>query len=103
MALTTLEPSPGILLGAYVVLSTVAFVTYGLDKAAAARGRWRTPEITLHLIAVLGGWPGALLGQRVFRHKTRKQPFRAVFWGTVIVNCLALVWLLDRLSVVPGR
>lgn len=99
MAITSPEVSLAVLLGAYLVLSAVAFVMYGRDKVAATRGTWRTPEAALHLIAILGGWPGALLGQRVFRHKTRKQPFRAVFWFTVIVNCLALVWLLSRL---PG-
>ena len=86
------------LLGAYLVLSMVAFVMYGADKAAAKQGRWRTPEIALHVVSVAGGWPGALIGQWVFRHKTRKQPFRTIFWGTVIVNCSALAWLLARSS-----
>lgn len=81
------------LLCVYGALSAVAFVLYGLDKAAAERGARRTPEITLHLVSLLGGWPGALLGQRTFRHKTRKQPFRAVFWGTVVINCLGLAGL----------
>jgi len=78
----------------YAVASVAAFVMYGRDKAAAEQGRWRTPELTLHLVALAGGWPGALLGQRVFRHKTRKQPFRAIFWLTVVANLVALVWLL---------
>ena len=79
--------------GTYVVLSAASLVMYGVDKAAAEQGRRRVPEITLHLVSVAGGWPGALVGQRVFRHKTRKQPFRAVFWWTVVVNCVALAWL----------
>jgi uncharacterized membrane protein YsdA (DUF1294 family) len=81
------------LLGMYAVLSVTAFVMYGVDKRAAERGRWRTPEATLHIVSVLGGWPGALLAQRVFRHKTRKQPFRTIFWCTVIANCTAAAWL----------
>lgn len=80
--------------GAYVLLSAASFVMYGIDKSAARQGRWRTPEITFHLLSVAGGWPGALLGQRIFRHKTRKQPFRGIFWCTVIVNCVVLVWFL---------
>jgi uncharacterized membrane protein YsdA (DUF1294 family) len=88
-----------VLLAVYAGMSLVAFVMYGWDKKAAERGRRRTPEITLHLVSVAGGWPGALLAQRVFRHKTRKQPFRAVFWGTVAVNCAALAWILTR---IPG-
>lgn len=47
----------------------------------------------LHLVSLLGGRPGALLAQKVFRHKARKQPFQAVFWVAVLVNCLALAWL----------
>ena len=51
------------------------------------------PENTLHLLALLGGWPGALVAQAQFRHKTRKVSFRAVFWLTVAVNLAALGWL----------
>ncbi|MGV8082762.1 MAG: DUF1294 domain-containing protein [Coriobacteriia bacterium] len=76
--------------GLYGVLSVVLFVFYGIDKAAARRGMRRIPERWLHMLAVLGGWPGALAGQLVFRHKTRKQPFRTIFWLTVVLNCLAL-------------
>jgi uncharacterized membrane protein YsdA (DUF1294 family) len=83
-----------LLAGWYASLSLVLFAMYGLDKAAARRGGWRTPEATLHVVALAGGWPGALLGQRVFRHKTRKQPFGAIFWCTVVANCAGLAWLL---------
>ena len=76
----------------YVVLSAVAFVMYRVDKTAAVRRTRRTPESTLHTIALLGGWPGALVARPVFRHKTVKQPFRAVFWCTVAANLAALAW-----------
>ena len=59
------------------VMSLTAFVTYGIDKRRARTDRRRVPEKTLHLIAFLGGWPGALAGQRVFRHKTQKLSFRS--------------------------
>jgi uncharacterized membrane protein YsdA (DUF1294 family) len=85
-------------LGAYAALSATTFVVYGADKAAAEQGRRRTPERTLHLLALAGGWPGALAAQRVFRHKTRKQPFRAIFWCTVAANVLGVAWLLSRLA-----
>lgn len=78
---------------AYVVLSAATFVAYALDKAAATRGNWRTSESTLHILALLGGWPGALIAQTTMRHKTRKQPFRAVFWMTVALNCAGFAWL----------
>ncbi|MBN9524373.1 DUF1294 domain-containing protein [bacterium] len=68
------------------VASTVSFVTYGFDKRRAASGGRRVPERTLHVLALCGGWPGALLGQRQFRHKTQKVWFRAVFWATVAVH-----------------
>jgi uncharacterized membrane protein YsdA (DUF1294 family) len=41
----------------------------------------------------LGGWPGALVAQSVLRHKSRNQPFRIIFWLTVILNCAAIAWL----------
>jgi uncharacterized membrane protein YsdA (DUF1294 family)/cold shock CspA family protein len=76
-----------------VVMSGVALFMYGFDKSAAQRGRRRTPENSLHIVALLGGWPGALLAQDLFRHKSSKAEFQAVFWTTVVVNCGALVWL----------
>lgn len=78
----------------YLLMSAVSLVLYGIDKSAAANGRWRTKEATLHLFELAGGWPGALVAQRLFRHKTRKQPFQFIFWCAVIVNCAALGWIL---------
>ncbi len=79
-----------------LVAGLVSLVLYWLDKRAAKRdGARRIPERTLHIWSVLGGWPGALLGQRWFRHKTQKQPFVAILWGTIFVNLVvwaALVW-----------
>lgn len=78
----------------YLVASILALAAYGIDKSAARADRWRVREDTLHLFALLGGWPGALLAQRWFRHKTRKTSFRFVFWVTVIANCAAFGGLL---------
>ena len=69
-----------------VALSLVTFAVYGIDKIQARNDGFRTPEVTLHLLALVGGSPGALAGQRVFRHKTRKVPFQVVFWITVAVQ-----------------
>lgn len=63
-----------------VVTSVASFVLYGIDKRRAGTGARRVPERTLHVLAVLGGWPGALVGQRQFRHKTQKVSFQLVFW-----------------------
>lgn len=64
---------------------------YAWDKSAAKNDRWRTKESTLHLYAVLGGWPGAVLGQRFWRHKTQKVSFRRVFWLTVLANLAVFI------------
>lgn len=78
----------------YFVASTVTFITYAFDKSKAKRGAWRTPESTLHLLALIGGWPGAAVAQQTLRHKSQKRAFRITFWLTVIINISALTWLL---------
>lgn len=84
---------PVAIAGFYLTLSLITFGLYGLDKSAARKGQWRIAEARLHLFQVAGGWPGALLAQQWFRHKTRKQPFQFIFWCTVLVNGGVLVWL----------
>jgi uncharacterized membrane protein YsdA (DUF1294 family)/cold shock CspA family protein len=76
------------------LLNAITYVTYALDKHAAQHGGRRIPESSLHGLELLGGWPGALLAQRVMRHKTRKIPYRIAFWAAVAVNCAALGWWL---------
>jgi uncharacterized membrane protein YsdA (DUF1294 family) len=82
---------PGILV-LYVAASLAAAVAYRADKSAAKSGRWRTPESTLHVLALIGGWPGALIAQNVFHHKSRKTSFQVAFLATVALNCGALLW-----------
>ena len=67
----------------YLATSVASIVAYGVDKSAARYGRWRTPESTLHLLAVIGGWPGALIAQKIFHHKSRKPSFQVAFLCTV--------------------
>lgn len=83
-----------VLLLAYLAMSVIAYATYARDKSAARAGRRRTPEKTLHLVALLGGWPGALLAQRRLRHKSSKASFLFVFGVTVVVNLVMLGWLM---------
>jgi len=84
---------PWVILALYLAASVVTFVAYSIDKSAARNDQWRTQESTLHLFAIIGGWPGAMTAQRLLHHKSKKQSFQIVFWGTVIINCGLLGWL----------
>jgi uncharacterized membrane protein YsdA (DUF1294 family)/cold shock CspA family protein len=84
------------LAAAYAFFSTIALLGYLVDKISAKSGRDRMPEDGLHLIDLLCGWPGGLLAQGLFRHKTVKQPFLRVFWVTVALNAGGVAWLLLR-------
>lgn len=80
---------------AMATLSAITFAVYGWDKSAARKKAPRVSERTLHLLAALGGWPGAYLGQRVFRHKTVKVSFRRIFWLTLLPPLVilgAVIW-----------
>lgn len=72
----------------YGVVSLATFVVYGIDKRRAKQEADRVSEKTLHVLALLGGWPGAIAGQKLFRHKTSKRSFRLVFWLTVLGNLI---------------
>lgn len=82
-------------LGLYLMASSWTLIAYRLDKMAAKRSHRRTPEKTLHLLALIGGWPGAIIGRKLFRHKSKKLSFQVTFWVTIILNCAALAWLLS--------
>jgi len=93
---------PTWLFAVYCAASALTFFTYGADKSAARDGRRRVAESSLHLMALAGGWPGALVAQPVFHHKTKKQPFQGIFWGTVVGNCVLLTVFLAASAVAPG-
>ena len=84
---------PPLLFAVYLVVSGVSYLLYAEDKSAARYKHQRTPENTLHLADLLGGWPGALIAQQQFHHKTLKQPFQTIFWVTVVLNLAACAWL----------
>jgi len=81
-------------IGSYLLLSCMTFICYGIDKRNARRGRWRVSEKTLHLWAVAGGWPGALVAQKSFRHKTKKQSFIVMLWLSIIANISVFAYYL---------
>lgn len=73
-----------------IVMSAVAFCLYGVDKSAAKHQRWRISESKLHVLGLLGGWPGAFVAQHVFKHKRSKPAFMRVFWATAALNTIAI-------------
>ncbi len=76
---------------AYLVsINALALALYGYDKRQALVGRTRIPELVLHTTALCGGSPGALLGQGLFRHKTRKFRFQVVFAAIVLLQVAAV-------------
>lgn len=89
----SINRTPLVIVVIYVALSTITFFAYAIDKSAARKDRWRTKEKALHLLAFLGGWPGAIAAQNLLRHKSKKHEFREVFWVTVVLNLGVLVYL----------
>ena len=77
-----MQPVITYLLWYLAAVNLVTFTVYGVDKAKARRGAWRVPEKTLFLLPLLGGSVGALLGMRVFRHKTKHWYF---VWGIPLI------------------
>lgn len=73
-----------VLIAAPILVSLVTFFAYRSDKLRAQTGEWRVPETTLHVLSLLGGWPGALLAQQRYRHKIAKVSFQLIFWLTVL-------------------
>jgi uncharacterized membrane protein YsdA (DUF1294 family) len=82
-------------LAVYTLMSIICFVCYFIDKRAAEKNQWRISEKTLHTLELLGGWPGAFLAQRTFRHKNRKLSYQVVFW--LIVGLHVVIWV-DQLG-----
>ncbi|AOT43244.1 TPA: DUF1294 domain-containing protein [Enterobacter ludwigii] len=74
-----------------LLINVLTLATYGADKMAARRAMRRVPEATLLVFGLIGGWPGAIIGQQLFRHKTQKQPFKTYFVVSVIVSISAMV------------
>ncbi|MFW7194898.1 DUF1294 domain-containing protein [Enterobacter sp. BNK-29] len=70
----------------FLTINVLTLVMYGADKMAARKGMRRVPEATLLIFGVTGGWPGAIVGQQLFRHKTQKQPFKSYFFISVVVS-----------------
>lgn len=90
---TLMDVVPAVVSIAYGLLSCLSYIIYSLDKTAAGKDMQRTPESTLHFVDLLGGWPGALIAQQQFRHKTVKASFQTVFLASVLINVAVVAWL----------
>ncbi|WP_323770418.1 DUF1294 domain-containing protein [Antarctobacter sp.] len=94
-----------------ILINLLTFALFGLDKRRSRRGLWRVPERTLLILALLGGSIGAKLGQRVFRHKTSKQPFAGFLNAVLLLQAVVAVamalpasrqWILNGLPGMSG-
>jgi uncharacterized membrane protein YsdA (DUF1294 family) len=72
------------------VISVVTFLTYGYDKLLARGGAARVPERVLLALAFAGGTVGAVLGMRLFHHKTSKESFLERFWLIVALQIVLI-------------
>ena len=79
-------------LAVYGGVSLFTFGVYHHDKRCAREDRRRVPEATLQMLALCGGWPGALLAQQVLRHKTSKPRFQIVLWSIIALHGVVWGW-----------
>lgn len=81
-------------------INLATFIAYGADKKAAEKGEWRVPEVQLHALEFLGGWPGAIMAQKFFHHKTKKRSFRLMFWLMLVLEAAAVYIILRYLKLI---
>lgn len=93
---TLLKQIPVEVIFVYIAASVVAYIFYAIDKSSAQNGSWRTPESHLHLISLVGGWPGAFYAQNTLKHKSSKEAFKTTYWVTVCINIAVFIWLLSE-------
>lgn len=89
----TMLPLPALLGILFIVWNLGVLCLFGLDKRAAIRGLWRVPERRLVIAIILFGALGAFIGQRLFRHKTRKAPFNWLVPAMLTIQIVALAAL----------
>lgn len=74
----------------YFFMSAICYLIYRFDKKRAINSGDRVPEVRLHFIELLGGWPGGLIAQQIYRHKTIKKSYQLKFW--FIVSLHFVIW-----------
>lgn len=76
----------------YLLGSIAAFCQYWLDREAEANGKKRIRTLSFHVVAALGGWPGALLAQKMLKHRNGHSIFNGFVWMSIALNlCLVYV------------
>jgi uncharacterized membrane protein YsdA (DUF1294 family) len=95
ITLSELKIVPSELVVFQIAVSLFAYILYSTDKSRAQRGGWRIKETNLHIITLIGGWPGALLAQQRLRHKSAKKEFIYTMWVMIFLNILATLWLVS--------
>ena len=80
-----------------LVINAVAFFVYGIDKLKARKGRWRIPEATLLLLAIVGGSIGAWLGMKAWHHKTMHLKFKYGLPAILLLQLALAVYLCTRM------
>lgn len=83
-----------------VSINLITFIAYGVDKHAAQNGQWRVPESNLHTLEFLGGWGGALLGQKFFHHKSKKRSYQTFFWAMMLFEAALVFIILKFLRII---
>jgi len=75
-----------------ITITLITFLFYVYDKYQAIHQNTRIPEAVLHLLTLAGGTIGAIAGQLLFRHKTKKLSFRVVFIIIMVVQIGVIAW-----------
>ena len=76
-----------------LAINVVAFIMYGIDKYKAKKAKWRIPETTLLLLAVLGGSIGAWMGMKVWHHKTMLKKFKYGIPAILLIQIALMAYL----------
>ncbi len=78
-----------------IIVNVISFLLFGIDKNKAKKNDWRIKESTLFKMAIIGGSIGALIGMKVFRHKTKKASFIFIMIAIILSQFIVLYMLLN--------
>lgn len=83
-----------IIAGYGILINIIGFLSMKLDKEKARRHKWRIPEKTLFMIAIIGGSLGSILGMQIFRHKTKHAVF-VIGMPFILMVQIVLIWVIS--------